>query len=265
VTPPPGTVVLWSLPVPPPGRAEAWTGALSAEEGARADRFRLAADRAAYVAAHALLRALLAAHGVPRPRFAAGPWGRPELADAAVPLRFSLTHTRRLVAAAVAWRDDVGVDAETTDPALDATGLAARFFAPAEAAMLRNLPVPARPDTFCRLWTLKEAFAKAVGRGLSVPLDAFAFGPRGDDFACPGDLGGAESWSFATRPTKAPGHLSVALRVPRRPGLRPEEARLAPEDLDRLLAAARDRDAPALTACARRGMAPADANGATTP
>lgn len=266
MTPPRGTVVLWSLQVPEPERAESWHAVLCAEERARADRFRFAPDRAAYVTAHALLRALLAAQGVARPAFAVGPWGRPELADPGPGLRFSLTHTRALVAVGLTSRDDVGVDAESAERDLDTVGLATRFFAPREAEALRSLPPSARPDAFCRLWTLKEAFVKAVGRGLSLPLDAFAFGPGPDDFAPPADLGTPDGWSFVTRPTEPPGYVSVALRAPRRPGIRLEHLRLAPCDLDaRLGDAGGGRHPPALTAERRRGRLAADVQEATTP
>jgi len=238
--PPRGTVALWSLVVPPPPRAEGWLPALSDEEAARAGRFRFAADRAAYVAAHALLRALLAAHGVGRPCFRAGPWGKPELVDAPGGLRFSLSHTRGLVVAGVAAGDDLGVDAELADREVDAVGLAARFFAPAEAAAIAATPAAGRMEAFLRLWTLKEAFAKAVGQGLSLPLSSFAFGPG--SFTCDPAQGPADGWSFLSRPVQSPaGHLAVALRWPAVDGLRVEERALSPAALDEALARGGDR------------------------
>lgn len=224
--------MLWSLEMPAvlPTHIAAWHCRLPAEEQARADRFRFAADRAAHVAAHGLLRALLASHGATDPRFLRDRWGKPELQAPCGGLRCNLTHTRDLVAAAVALIDDVGVDAETTDPAIDVAGLAARFFAPAEAAMLRALPQVEQASAFCRVWTLKEAILKAIGRGLSMPLDAFAF-VSGTRLSIPDASHGAPSeWSFQTRATRF-GHLSVALRVAPLPGLVLRETRLSPEDL----------------------------------
>lgn len=228
-----GKVVLWSLAMPavPPGRIDAWQRHLPAEEQARADRFRFAADRASYVAAHALLRAILAAHGVAAPRFVLGPFGRPELALPPGGLRFSLTHTRFLVAAAVAMEDDIGIDVEETDARIDVTGLATRFFAASEAARLRVLPTAEQPAAFCRIWTLKEAFVKAIGLGLSLPLDSFAFDPATGAFTCDPAQGDPGDWSFRSLETPG-GWLSVALRVDRDPGLLLSMQALTAEALD---------------------------------
>jgi 4'-phosphopantetheinyl transferase len=234
--PPRGTVVLWSLPVPAPPRAERWLDALSAGEAARAARFRFAADRAAFLAAHALLRALLAAHGIPAPVFQSGPFGKPELVGAPGDVRFSLSHTRGLVAAALATRDDLGVDVELAERAVDATGLAGRFFAPAEAACIAATPPENRQGAFLRLWTLKEAFAKAVGLGLSLPLDSFAFGPGG--FTCAPAQGPADAWCFLARPCADPaGHLALALRWPNAAGMRVEDRAMSADALDVALGA----------------------------
>jgi 4'-phosphopantetheinyl transferase len=215
-----GHVVLHSLAVRDlsPSCIAALAGVLSSEETARADRFRFAADRVSYIAAHALLRRLLAAHGVPEPHFVLGPWGKPELAGPAARMRFSVTHTRTLVAGAVAFVDDLGIDAEAIDAGIDILPLAARFFAPVEAAALHALPIPERAAAFCQMWTLKEAFVKALGLGLSQPLDSFAFaGP--DRFSCDAALGDPQAWSFQSRATETGCYLAVALRRPRDPGM----------------------------------------------
>ena len=86
-------------------------------EQERADRLRFRHDRQAYIAAHALVRIMLARHlGQPATtlRFTVGPFGRPEVYDGSggPPVRFNLSHTRGLVAAAMVRRHDVGVDVE---------------------------------------------------------------------------------------------------------------------------------------------------------
>lgn len=218
--PRPGEVRLrWLAPDEAGDRIEAWLPLLSEEERARAARFHVGADRAAYVAAHALLRVLLAGCGVPHPRFEAGPWGRPELVGRPGGLRFSLTHTRSLVAAAVAAEDDLGLDVEAAGRTVDALGLAGRFFAPAEAAYLSTLSAAAVAPEFLRIWTLKEAFVKAVGLGLALPLDRFAFGATPGAFTCAAELGDPAAWSFRTLALPAEAGrpaawLSVALRRP---------------------------------------------------
>ena len=155
-----------------------WRGMLDAEERDRADRFAFAADRTIYMAAHALLRWMLSeATGLPaaRWRFVTGPFGKPELAEPlpGTRLRFNLSHTRGLAACALALHD-VGVDVERSDRTVDLS-LADHYFAPEEQRLLKAAPSGERRRLFFQLWTLKEAFIKATGEGLSRPLDSFAF------------------------------------------------------------------------------------------
>ena len=160
--------------------AQALWHLLDAGERARADRFRFAADREAYVAAHGLLRTLLgdalcvAPGDVP---FQTTESGKPEIAMSANSrgLRFSLSHARDMVACAVCHHDDLGVDLEAVTPDGPALSLAYRFFHRSEAALVAAAPAEGRETVFFRLWTLKEAFVKATGQGLAAPLDGFFF------------------------------------------------------------------------------------------
>ncbi len=218
--PPRGTVLLRCIE---PGTADtaqlaAWTAMLDAGEQARAARFRAEPDRRAFIAAHALVRAMLAeAGGLPPAawRFTTGPAGRPEIEAAQNPagLRFSLSHTRGLAACALAARDDVGLDVEALDRQLSVLELAERYFAPEEAALLAALPAPQRLPDFLRLWTLKEALAKATGEGFGLGFARFAFtlDPPSLLYA-PSTCGDPCAWRFLQcQPT--PGHLlAVALR-----------------------------------------------------
>jgi 4'-phosphopantetheinyl transferase len=152
---------------------------LDASERARADRFRWAADRDSYIAAHALLRATLsrmAGIDAADLRFRTTKSGKPALdpAQALPDLHFSLSHTRGLAACAVGRPHALGIDAEAwRAPA--PIELAARYFAPSEARLVAERTPAERPSTFYRLWTLKEAFLKATGQGLAARLDSFAF------------------------------------------------------------------------------------------
>ncbi|NKE45460.1 4'-phosphopantetheinyl transferase superfamily protein [Roseomonas frigidaquae] len=193
----------------------AWHATLDAAEQDAAARFRFEADRRAYIAAHALARLMLAeAAGLPAPalRFLRGPQGKPELDPThGLPwLRFNLSHTRSLVACALAAEDDIGLDVEDLSRREAGPGLAERYFAPAEAALLEATPPADRHATFLRIWTLKEAYVKATGQGISAGLDSFAFtlDPPRLSFA----PGGTARWRFLQwQPT--PGHiLAVALR-----------------------------------------------------
>jgi 4'-phosphopantetheinyl transferase len=105
-------------------------------------------------------------------RFVSAPHGKPQTIQG-VP-SFNLSHTRGVVACVVAQSMAVGIDVERTDRRTDTGSIAERFFSPAEAAELRATPDDTR-TRFVEIWTLKEAFVKAIGLGLSQPLDAFSF------------------------------------------------------------------------------------------
>jgi 4'-phosphopantetheinyl transferase len=212
-------VLRWLAVAPDDPAAVCWNTLLDDAERARADRFRFAADRAAYTAVHALLRRMLAdAHGLApeRWRFRAAAGGKPEI-DPALgrPRRpFSLSHTRGMVACAVGWGDELGVDVESLGHSDSVLEIARRNFAPAETAMLEALPPAARASAFGRLWTLKEAYLKATGQGLAAPLDGFCFSldPVAINFRVPAwDVPSA--WQFAER-NPGPG-FSLALAVRR--------------------------------------------------
>lgn len=152
---------------------------LPAEEQAEVERFRSRKARELTLIGRALMRYALSHHEGGDPagwRFARGPFGKPfttgERRESAA---FNVAHTEGLVLCAVGPVDAIGVDAEHVERrnALDA--IAQRFFAPTEAAALSALPQPHRKVEFFRYWTLKEAFIKAHGAGLALPLDQFAF------------------------------------------------------------------------------------------
>jgi 4'-phosphopantetheinyl transferase len=155
-----------------------WRGMLDAMELARADSYHFASDRDTFTAAHALVRTMLSeATGLPTSswRYVTGEFGKPALeADCAgSELHFNISHTRGFVACAIA-RDEVGVDVEASDRMTD-FDIGDRFFAPEEAQLVRSAPSETRASIFFRFWTLKEAFIKATGEGLTRPLDSFSF------------------------------------------------------------------------------------------
>lgn len=176
-------ITVWALRVDDLDEAavRSWRACLDAAEIARADRFVYAHSRIEFTAAHALTRRVLgdllgeegrAFHFLP------GPQGKPEarLRGAAAPLSFNLSHTRGLVAVAVSPIAGLplGVDVERLDREVDLR-VADNYFDPREVAWLAGLPEPARPEGFLRLWTLKEAFIKATGKGLTQDLGSFGF------------------------------------------------------------------------------------------
>ena len=148
---------------------------LDDDERARAARFVFDRHRSRFIAAHACLRLLLGQYIGQAPaalRFTAGARGKPRLLDEGTDVRFNLSHSGDRALIAVSVGIEVGVDIEQARPEalLD---LARRFFAPGEVAALEALPMAEQPGAFVRGWTRKEAFIKALGDGLSFPLDQF--------------------------------------------------------------------------------------------
>ena len=157
---------------------EPWKAVLDDAERARAARFVPVRSRVEFVAAHALARAALAAatgQSAVAFRFEPGAHGKPtaRIGGAPAGVHFNLSHTRGLVAVAVAPFEH-GLDVEPLDRAVN-LGVAGHYFCPEEIAWLDSLPEAGRPEGFLRLWTLKEAFIKATGLGLSQGLDTFWF------------------------------------------------------------------------------------------
>lgn len=153
---------------------------LDDQEQARAARFRFAGDRSTHVAAHALKRKVLSLHAATPPlawRFEATSHGKPQIVEPACEtrLRFNLSHAHGIVAVAVSCNHEVGIDVEMVDPARLTTDMAVRFFSPAEVEMVNQADSELRTEILFRIWTLKEAYIKAVGLGLSIPLDSFSF------------------------------------------------------------------------------------------
>jgi 4'-phosphopantetheinyl transferase len=155
---------------------------LSPDELIQCDRFHFAPDRHDYANAHDLLRTTLSRYGPMSPqawRFQATPHGKPVIVPESAgvtPLAFNLSHTRQIVACVVSRGTVVGIDIERADRLRDAMTIAARFFSPREVAGLRRRACANdRARRFIELWTLKEAFIKATGKGLSQRLDAFTF------------------------------------------------------------------------------------------
>jgi 4'-phosphopantetheinyl transferase len=148
---------------------------LDAEERDRAARFVFDRHRRRFVAAHAWMRAVLG-RCIDRPaaslRFAAGSHGKPRLVDPPADIRFNLSHAGELALLAVVLEREIGVDVEEERP-IETLQLARRFFASAEYSCLEAIPEEERDAAFFRCWTRKESFIKAVGEGLSFPLDLF--------------------------------------------------------------------------------------------
>ncbi len=180
---PPDEVHVWylltdagELDEPLLARYQAW---LSDEERARKDRYLFEHSRREYLLTRALVRHTLSRYAdVPPPdwTFRANAYGRPDVdVDGYRSLRFNLSNTAGLVACAVVRDREVGIDVEDTARPGETVSIAASFFSPGELRDSGKVRPEGRRSAFFDYWTLKEAYIKARGMGLSIPLDQFSF------------------------------------------------------------------------------------------
>jgi len=193
---------------------QSWWNCLGRAEQERADRLRVAAERRHFIAAHALLRHRLGQMTDTAPdrvRINALPGAKPELVEK-TDLSFSLSHTKGLVAVAVSRAGAVGIDAEAKDLAASPLQIAGACFAPAEIRALQQTPEPQRLTQFFQIWTLKEAYLKACGCGLSRDLASFTISLNPPELA-EGDE--PASWQFFQQQWDDSHYLAIALNRPR--------------------------------------------------
>ena len=151
---------------------------LTPDEKARASRFLFARDRDHFIAARGILRTLLGAY-LRRPastvEFLYGPQNKPGIdpGSPAAPIRFNLSHSHGLAVYAIGCQREVGIDLEMIQPAFAGEEVAERFFSARELAELHSLPPQLWTDAFFLCWTRKEAYVKARGAGMGIPLDSF--------------------------------------------------------------------------------------------
>jgi 4'-phosphopantetheinyl transferase len=208
-----------------PERVRRYLALLEPHELEQYRRFMFDQHRQEYLVTRALARTTLSRYVARAPedwRFVRTEHGRPLIAGAEADpqtrwLTFNLTNTTGLVACAVARERELGVDAEWLDRRGQALEVADRFFSPPELEELRARPAERQLDRFFDYWTLKESYIKALGKGLTLPLEAFAlvldegggpirlrvFPPIEDD---------AASWQFHLCSPLPRHRLAVAVR-----------------------------------------------------
>jgi len=194
---------------------------LSPEELARASRFRIERDRRRFMNCRVKLRRVLARyleveparlefrynqHGKP---YVSRPCAGPDTgghAGSSGNLYFNVSHAGSLAIFAVSRSREVGIDIERVDPSFVQEQIPERFFSPREVEMLRSLPESSQLEAFFNCWTRKEAYVKARGQGLSLPLQSF------DVSLAPGEpaafLRGAGAWSLEAVPSE-PGYVAA--------------------------------------------------------
>jgi 4'-phosphopantetheinyl transferase len=157
--------------------ADIFESFLSPDELARANRFHFTEDRTRFVVARGLLRNLLAAYlgiSCAELRFSYGAKGKPFLLlDGQTQINFNLSHSHGRAAFAFSRGRELGIDLEYVKEDFEAELIATRFFSRSEVLALRAVPAELRNQAFFNCWTRKEAYIKARGEGLSMPLDEF--------------------------------------------------------------------------------------------
>ena len=187
--PPPATLALsanevhaWRVSLEQPGeRIARWRATLSEDELVRAGRYRLEIHRNQFIVARGVLRELLGLYLLREPgtlRFHYNEYGKPDLLantnEEGSSLRFNLSHSLRLALYAFARERAVGIDVEYMGlPGIDYEQLARHNFSPSERVALAELSQEEKRQGFYNCWTRKEAYIKARGMGLSIPLDTF--------------------------------------------------------------------------------------------
>ncbi len=196
---------VWRFPLTAGGKYRHLMDGLADDEVRRAERFLFEHHREHFVVGRFRVRQLLAHYvnqnpasivyaydNLGKPRFAAEHWNQE------IRFNFSNSHDGGLLA--VTRASEIGVDIERLRPLSDMMGLARRYFAESESRQLLALPPPERTAAFFRFWTRKEAYLKAVGKGLTFPLRSVEV-TMADDQQCrichiDHDVKAAKQWSL---------------------------------------------------------------------
>ena len=198
---------------------------LSAEERRRADRYDFDRDRRRFIIARARLRQLLALRLMIRPEaveLVYGAHGKPALAQRSnqTDWRFSVSHCDEMAVYAFSRGREVGIDIEAIREVRDADTIVSQFFSRSEQAAYLALAPAEKMLGFFNCWTRKEAFVKALGHGLSHPLDCFDVSLAPDKPAgilrVKNTPGGDAAWSLDSF-TPAPGFVAAVVAQRRAP------------------------------------------------
>jgi 4'-phosphopantetheinyl transferase len=149
---------------------------LNEEEVSRAERFVFPHDRDHFIVARGRLRELVGRylHCPPNVvQFKTGRYGKLSLVDDGDPLRFNLSHSHGLALYGFCLGREIGIDTEKIRPEFAGEEIAERYFSATEQRELAELPKELRDTAFFLCWTRKEAYIKAHGDGLQMPLDSF--------------------------------------------------------------------------------------------
>jgi len=190
---------------------------LAAEEQTRAERFYFQIDSERFINAHGILRAILGLYLNRAPEclsFCYSSYGKPALTreSGGDAIRFNMSHSRGVALYAVTRDREIGVDLEFIRSDLEVEQIAERFFSRSEIAALRALPTDLQKYAFFLCWTRKEAYIKARGEGLSLPLNQFDVslipGEPAELLSTQPDSNEAVGWSLKEL-TLGPGYVAA--------------------------------------------------------
>jgi 4'-phosphopantetheinyl transferase len=171
-----GTVHVWRIALDQTDeKLDRFRRTLEPHELTRAGRFHFEKHRRHFIVARGFLRSVVARYLEAQPealRFSYGAFGKPALASEHG-LRFNLSHSNEVALLAVTLDAELGVDVEHIRADFASDEIAQRFFSRAEVEVFNALPKDEQVAAFFRCWTRKEAYIKAIGKGLSQPLDEF--------------------------------------------------------------------------------------------
>lgn len=189
---------------------------MSSAERERAQKF--VRGKESYIASRWLLRKVLARYTNLPPEmveFLRTDKGKPYLPRSDI--HFSLSHSGHWALLAVAKAELIGIDIEAISAARDLMGIAESYYHPHEFARLQTLASEAQNDYFYRLWTLKEAFFKAIGTGISAGLENIAFDLAGDKISAqiaPALEEDGDEWQFHQWTLSAQDYCALACKHP---------------------------------------------------
>jgi len=220
LTLPSGVVHVWQRQLSATAEElEEWYGLLSSEEREKSARYRVERPRCDFILTRSTARSLIGRYLGRAPRdlsFRYTEFGKPFLEDSAG-LRFNVSHTEGLAVMAFSKDHEVGIDVEKVRPQDDVKKLAKRFFSAHEVRAMQDLTGDELHCAFFRCWTRKEAYIKAKGEGLSLPLHEFDVSIEPNEMhallATRPDASEASHWLLRDMPVSAGYVAAIAVGI----------------------------------------------------
>lgn len=148
---------------------------LSMDEVERANRFYFENDRSQFIVRRSILKQIIAKYLEIDPKnllFGYNLFGKPHLINDSLKhsLKFNMSYSNNMALYAISYEIEVGIDIEFIQKDIEFQQIIDRFFSPNEIEYLRNINIDKRKEEFFKIWTRKEAVLKALGKGVSIPL-----------------------------------------------------------------------------------------------